>query len=528
MHSLKTKQDQIGLGLVILTITIIGASIRLFYVLRADFPLNDGGMFFQMTQELYENHLRLPFFTEYNHLTIPYAYPPIGFYITAIFHAISDLDLVWFFQFLPVSFNFLTIPAFFLLSREILNDDYLAIHATLIFSILPPSYEWLIMGGGIARAPAFLFSMLALWLSAYSLKYHSRSALIFATIFLGLTVLSHLEIFMITVIWIGITAFFFSPNRFGVIALMILGLGSILISAPWWLTVISRHGFNPFLNAMSSGQFSLANGLGDLLLNNMTEEYLFTPVLVFGIIGLIYLIQKKNWFLPTWILAVIIFDTRSLERSILIPLSMVSAITIQEIILPAFTKDSDKQFIKKILFPNLVSALLIAYIFFRSSILSQAYLLTLDNTLDHLEINERNAMQWAKQNIPVGNSFLVLTAPVIWETWENSEVSEWFPVLSGNQSITTVQGTEWLSNDKFGLQKKIYQSSQLCALEETTDCLNDPSIIGRYSYILLSGKLADRASDVHFPLPIEAALIESPDYVLIYENEQVKIFSSNQ
>ena len=34
--------------------------------------------------------------------------------------------------------------------------------ATLAFALIPRSYEWLIMGGGITRAPGMLFALLAL------------------------------------------------------------------------------------------------------------------------------------------------------------------------------------------------------------------------------------------------------------------------------------------------------------------------------------------------------------------------------
>ena len=43
----------------------LGCAIRARPVLLTDFPLNDGGLFFQMTQELQRAHYRLPAFTSY-------------------------------------------------------------------------------------------------------------------------------------------------------------------------------------------------------------------------------------------------------------------------------------------------------------------------------------------------------------------------------------------------------------------------------------------------------------------------------
>ena len=62
----------------------VGCIVRARPVLLADFPLNDGGLFFQMTEELQRAHYRLPMFTDYNALQIPFAYPPFGFYMAGL------------------------------------------------------------------------------------------------------------------------------------------------------------------------------------------------------------------------------------------------------------------------------------------------------------------------------------------------------------------------------------------------------------------------------------------------------------
>jgi hypothetical protein len=49
----------------------LGIWLRLSSVLAADFPLNDGGLFWQMAQEIRENGYALPAFTGYNFERIP-------------------------------------------------------------------------------------------------------------------------------------------------------------------------------------------------------------------------------------------------------------------------------------------------------------------------------------------------------------------------------------------------------------------------------------------------------------------------
>ena len=55
---------------------LFGGFIRLNPVLTSSFPLNDGGLFYTMVQDLQENGYRIPETTRYNQLNLPYAYPP--------------------------------------------------------------------------------------------------------------------------------------------------------------------------------------------------------------------------------------------------------------------------------------------------------------------------------------------------------------------------------------------------------------------------------------------------------------------
>ena len=70
--------------LFLLLAIFLGGALRVMPVAMAGFPINDGGMFYVMVKELQANHFLLPAFTQYNLASIPYAYPPIGFYATGL------------------------------------------------------------------------------------------------------------------------------------------------------------------------------------------------------------------------------------------------------------------------------------------------------------------------------------------------------------------------------------------------------------------------------------------------------------
>lgn len=136
---------------------LFGAYARLILVMQNDFPILDGGLFYAMTNDLLANHWHLPLTTSYNRLDIPFAYPPLPFYLLAGIHSLTGFDLLTLLRWLPALLSLLTIPVFYLMARAMLESESLGALATLIFAMLPRSWEWLIMGGGITRATGTLF-----------------------------------------------------------------------------------------------------------------------------------------------------------------------------------------------------------------------------------------------------------------------------------------------------------------------------------------------------------------------------------
>jgi hypothetical protein len=519
---LAVDRETLGLFLMVGLVVALGAAIRLFFILSEDFPLNDGGLFYHMSRELIEHDFSLPVYTGYNSSQIPYAYPPLPFYLVGLAHTLLGIGLFEIVRFMPLIFNILSIPAFFLLSRQIIEDDYALILATLAFAVLPPGYQWLIMGGGVTRAPAFFFSLLGLWLFLSALKRQNLRRAWGAGIFAGLTALSHLEIFFMMVIWMAIAALLAPGKRWAAGALVAAGLVSAAIAAPWALTVLARHGAGTFLSAFQTGGFKFLEGIFTFLLLSMTGEMFFTPVLVFGLIGLLIQLQRKAWLLPAWLAAVILFDTRSLARSAFIPLAMLAGIAIFPVgtqVLGLFSSTPGGK--KRVLYSSLGVAF-IFYLVLRSGFTAQLELFYKTTQMKAIATQEREAMQWIKDDLPVSSRFMVLTVPYIWEA---DKVSEWFPALAERQSLTTVQGSEWLPQGEFARREQLYDEIQWCALEGIACLEAETAQAGLdYTHIFISGKLEDKLTSAKSPMPIETELLASEDYRLIYQNTDVFIF----
>ena len=510
-------------------ILFIGTIIRIGLVSFSDFPLNDGGLFYSMVKDLVANHFHLPLFTSYNHNNIPFAYPALSLYFAGLLNYFG-IDLLPIMRFFPLIFNILTIPAFYSLCSKLLRNQNEVLFATLTFAVLPPAYEWLIMGGGLTRSPAYLLSILAWNISFSFIKTDSKKDLFFTIILAGLSGLCHIEICMITVIFILLTFLYkdgFSKCiKYGVIFLC----GVFLIMTPYFYSIIQSHGVAPLKAALFSGEFDQWKSITRLLVGNISGEAFYTPLIIISLLGLGVCLQKKDYLIPLFVLAVVIFNPRSMDRSLVFPMSFLSGIGFNEIIYPYFSKTKFQDTIyhlnevnKKVrISMTWVGLILISYLIIRSAITSMAFLMIPGASLNHVSQDDRNAMFWVRDNTDKDEKFLILSKTTNWQT---DYRSEWFPALADRKSITTVQGSEWLQDRIFYHLQDIHEAASKC-ISSNLKCLENlnSKYNLNYSMVYLSGKLSSEDGNIT-SYPIEMEMRASSDYQLVYENDAVSIFN---
>ena len=229
----------------IFIVAVLSLWIRLqFFTGDNPMPLNDGGLFYKMTQELIDNHFRIPAYTSYNHLNIPYAYPALAFYLSGFINQVFNIDLISIIKYLPLIFNLFAIPCFYFFAKEILESKYQALLATLVFAISKPSYEWLIMGGGLTRSPAYTFSILTLFLFLRGLKSQNWKYILFAGITIGLTASFHLEKAFFAVISVCLITFFMPEINLASNQLLLQGEWDLLCFRPCFCRFICSTELN--------------------------------------------------------------------------------------------------------------------------------------------------------------------------------------------------------------------------------------------------------------------------------------------
>lgn len=309
-----------------------GLYVRLFPVIKNNFPLVDGGMFYTMIKDLQARHFVLPVFTTYNLAEIPFAYPPLAFYISGAVNTITKIPLLRIIQWQPVFISILTVPLFYYFVKLLLNSEPKSALATLIFSLTPNSYWWNIVGGGLTRSLGALFFIITA-ISAYQMYREKKPIWILGTILgAAFTVLSHLAWALQSVVIISLLWFYWGRNRQGIINSVIVVIGILLLASPWWITILQYHGMDVFYQA---GQVTLSRWLFWTILFalSFTGEYT-TVIAVFALIGFFIHLAKKDYFFPLWAILCLIADPRGGIPASIFPFAILAMSAITDGIAP--------------------------------------------------------------------------------------------------------------------------------------------------------------------------------------------------
>lgn len=508
---------------VVIFMTLIGLAIRIALPLQAAFPLNDGGLFYAMIVDLQEARYVLPLYATYNGAAIPFAYPPLAFYLTgrlADLLLIPVLDLV---RILPAIISALTIPAFYFLAREITSSKVQIALAVFAFAVLPRDFAWLVMGGGITRSFGLLFAILTMKSAYHFYSGHKTRHLLNCILFGALTVATHPEATVHTAITALVFYLWKDRSWKGFLLSLVIAIGTLAMTAPWWGLVVSHHGLDPFLAAMNaSGQDSINPLIGLFIFFRFlfTDEPFLSFLAVLGLIGLFASLTRKQSLLPAWMFILHLIEPRGGPLYMMIPLALLIGYALESVVLPALrpkgdnpSPDNARQALEGML-RGKTSRYFLLFLFAYSTMAAYSTNLKIKEELS-LQPADLDVFAWVKENTPENSEFLLVTGQLpLRDAW-----SEWFPVLTERHSQATVFGYEWVNDGQFGERVEAYKNLQACAHEDTT-CLDkwkqEPN--GTFSYVYLW----NRTDPTRFPLTLH--IQQDPNYRLVFENKQSMIF----
>jgi hypothetical protein len=136
-------------------------------------------------------------------------------------------------------------------------------------------------------------------------------------------------------------------------------------------------------------------------------------------------------------------------------------------------------------------------------------------------------MQWIEKNTLEDSKFLVITGD---QNAFCDPTNEWFPSLSKRESLTTVQGSEWLLGNDFGRNMIQIHNLQSC-IDEGMECFaRESNLFGKpfdYVYISIAPNtkncgLSD--SSARTIRGLITAFESAQEYSTAYRSEKVVLF----
>jgi hypothetical protein len=508
------SQDGIYLVFCIALALALGLWVRIPHFLTTSFPLNDGGFFMPIIEGIRQNHYLLPAFINYNHTAIPFAYPPLGFYLAIFVSNMLGVPDLYVLRYLPLVLNLISVCVFVILAAELLPSRAALLYASLAFPLLWGSYKWYIMGAGITRSPGLLFTLLAIYCAQRLTVSGRRRALIGCLIFICLAGLSHLEWGLSGSAAVACLIFTRWPNFRGIKTILSIAILGVILSSPWWMAVVARFGLEPFSNAK---YWSFADRFKSLAnFDFLSQTYYLGWLMLVG--GSLCLIERK-WFLPLWYLSTWFLTQAHGWHAALAPLVLMSALGLDFLIARIFAavaglklwaglRCSRNSCLTGGYRPYFVAILLVGYLWIM-------YGNSFYTPIGAVSPGQRVVMTWIRENTSPKSQFVLLTPS---STWSEDYLAEWFPYLTERESLVTAQGLEWMPKRAFG--RMVEQISQLKAVQS-----NYPQ--GLAGYV---GERFESSDYVAVFLPGIGAsyggFLESGRYRVVYQDEAALIFQT--
>ncbi|MDA8201715.1 MAG: glycosyltransferase family 39 protein [Chloroflexi bacterium] len=503
---------------------IIGLVVRAIPILAAGFPLNDGGLFYAMAEDVRRAGFALPMYSSYNGVGIPFVYPPLAFYLAAALAQFAGMSMIAILMLVPFVGSVLTIGAVYLLAREILPSRFEALLATYAFAVLPRAFDWMIDGGGLTRSPGYLLAVLAIWQAARFYRTRSRGSALATGILAGLTMLTHPEGALFGIVSVVVIFVFVGRNWRSLLASLGMFALAAIVAAPWWAVALLRFGPGPLLSGGQTG-LDAHDSFQYVLTWTFTDEPYMAFLAAIGLLGALYCASHRRWLLPVWVVAIFVIDPRGGPQYSMVPLAMLVAIGIREVILATIQPSTDPH--AEPLWPRSVvrdrfGGLVLAAALLLGVVAALKVPITPYDPLHALSPANREAMAWVAHRTPVDAQFAVVTG----YGWWVDATSEWFPVLADRRSVATVQGWEWMGHQAWIQRVARDDALQSCATS-TDACLRSwvgTGAAGLYVYVPKGPLLGEASTSNDGTIALRSSLGQAPGVRLVYDGPGASVY----
>jgi hypothetical protein len=304
---------------------------------------------------------------------------------------------------------------------------------------------------------------------------------------------------------------FFGRSQRGIISALFVGVGVLLLTAPWWVTVFLRHGLEPLLSAGQTSPRTL-----DSYFALLCFDYFLIPTLLFVLIGVWVTFRRREFFLVVWAMLAYLIDPRGGDGIALLAESMLAGAGLLQ--LSAWISRSDSNQPEAVMAKPISQMLVFGSAFYFILMAGVADFQLINTSLKPADLE---MIAWVNSNVEDGRTFLLSTG----RKYSMSDpMQEWFPALTGQHSATTLQGLEWTLSEKFFPWSDRLVEFQRCP---DLDCVSAWSAANNVDYDYLLVTIPPKEDVGEFAKYLRSLAISSRDsnsHELVYESEITLVF----
>ncbi len=487
---------------------IVFRIIHLFFIPKG-IPFDLGGLYYEFARQIVQAGFRfpvtIPFYTDGG---LPFAYPPLVFFIEAVLIHFLNPDKFLLVNLLPSIFLVMSLFAFYFLTKELFSQSKsLQFFSLMAFIVLPNTYQGSVQASGVVEAFSSIMVIVFMYLTI-RLRYKKMRDFILLGVIGGLCVWSSPgSAYAVIYLFIAFALYIFGrrANYWHYFRnLFIAGITVIIVASPYLLTVIRNHSLSIFTNSFL-GQHSV-EVIKTQLLYTLSLKYLTNIDLlwVLGLVGLVALIRTRHWIIPFWFLSLSLIPRESIwlvgaAGALLIgyAINLLYNFILDGLRSPGGIRKISSWVV--IVFCLLFMALKINLIFDDY----YAFYKSVENSLPTK--GNINSLEWMNQNLPKGAKLIVIVS--------NNGIIEWAPPITERTVLNVPYGSE------FDVSKRVIIS---IFNKKAKDCQDISCISGIVKesfyldsyYLLISDQFLDGLGLTSNRVDID----------LLYENEDLNLF----
>jgi hypothetical protein len=477
------------------------ASVPLLFAgaIRQYFPLGYAGLYTMMAEAIAKVNFQLPMSVPfYGPGGIPFAYPPLGLFLMAMFLKLG-ISTWTYLRFAPPVFSLLSLIPLFLLGRRMSKSNLGGMVTSLLAAGSFYLYFLQTESGGIVRGLAFGLGLLSIYFFDRMIEtFHWRDVILSGVTF-GMAVLTHLGYAYYFAFWMGVWVVT-HPKRQNWIGAGLVAAISTIVALPWIIIMLDRYGVSIFSNALLSHDnfnflslFQNPVSLFQALLNNLKSIIEQPWLLILVAAGLVCLVVQKKYTLPI-LLLLILFIFQGQDRYIL----TVSFLVVGYFISFFYRFITSKKYISNQRLEKLVYSFVLVGLFI------PIYIMSFDRLGTQLPLINQEMLDMSsfmKNNTPTNASYLSIIIG-------DSQEDELFPYLMQREPVLAGWGSEWTGDYVVeGLEEGQLKE---CVTGQSLNCLEKwfLSTSKQPEFIVMNAKLEQ----------LSASLGQSPEWKNVYAN----------